>query len=148
MKIVDRKISLNQINVTGLNFEKYQELKPSNEIKRKITNLCQEFMNLHDEKHAAEEFQDIIKETGLKPFMFVGYLLNNALSMDPIGWNEISNLVVDHFMKVEKLFAGEDLLEGMNVSMSNFLDTLIDYPNSKDYAFQMLERLEKEGQIT
>ena len=32
--------------------------------------------------------------------------------------------------------------------MSNFLDTLIDYPNSKDYAFQMLERLEKEGQIT
>ena len=69
-------------------------------------------MNLHDEKHAAEEFTDIIKETGLKPFMFVGYLLNNALSMDPKGWQEISNLVIDHLWKEEKLFEGQDLLEG------------------------------------
>ena len=112
MKFVDRKISLNKINVTGLDFEQYQELKPSYEMRRKVANLCQEFSNLHDKKHAAEEFQDIIKENEILPFIFIGYLLNNALSMDPQGWKDISSLVIDHFWKEEKLFNGEDLLEG------------------------------------
>ena len=31
----------------------------------------------------------------------------------------------------------------MNVSLSNFLDMLIDYPNSKTYAGNMLDRLLK-----
>ena len=29
----------------------------------------------------------------------------------------------------------------MNVSLANFIDTLIDYPNSRDYAFGMFDRL-------
>ena len=28
----------------------------------------------------------------------------------------------------------------MHVSLANFIDTMIDYPNSKDYAFQMFEK--------
>jgi len=36
----------------------------------------------------------------------------------------------------------------VNVSLANFLDTLIDYPNSKDYAHQLLARLLKEELIT
>jgi hypothetical protein len=32
----------------------------------------------------------------------------------------------------------------VNVSLSHFLDMLIDYPNSKDYATDMLEKLLKE----
>lgn len=88
-----------------------------------------------------------MKETGLKSFIFVGYVLNNALSSDPQGWSEISSLVIDHFWKEEHLFEGVDLLEGVNVSLSNFLDTLIDYPNSKDYANQLLKRLHSEELI-
>lgn len=34
IKIVDRKISLNKSNVIGLDFEKYNALKPSPEVKR------------------------------------------------------------------------------------------------------------------
>jgi hypothetical protein len=56
MKLVDRKISLNKINVTGLDFEKYNDLKPTPDIKRKITNLCLEYLELRDDKHSAEEF--------------------------------------------------------------------------------------------
>ena len=82
-KLVDRKISLNKTNVTGLNFEKYNDLKPTLDIRRKITNLCHEYQELRDDAHAAEEFESIIKETGLQRFVFLGYLLNNALSMDP-----------------------------------------------------------------
>jgi hypothetical protein len=29
----------------------------------------------------------------------------------------------------------------MNVSLANFIDTLIDYPNSREYAFGMFDRL-------
>jgi hypothetical protein len=29
----------------------------------------------------------------------------------------------------------------MNVSLANFIDTLIDYPNSREYAFDMFDRL-------
>lgn len=100
-KLVDRKISLNKINVTGLDFEKYTDMKPTPEIKRKITNLCLEYYELRDNKHAAEEFVQIVNETGLQRFVFVGYLLNNALSMDPQGWLAISTLVIDHFWKAE-----------------------------------------------
>lgn len=32
----------------------------------------------------------------------------------------------------------------MHVSLANFIDTLIDYPNSKQYAFQMFDTLGKE----
>lgn len=56
MKLVDRKISLNKTNVTGLDFDKYTDMKPTPEIKRKITNLCLEYYELRDDKHAAEEF--------------------------------------------------------------------------------------------
>jgi hypothetical protein len=41
----------------------------------------------------------------------------------------------------EKLLSATDLLEGVHVALANFLDTLIDYPMSKEYAFAMFERL-------
>jgi len=112
VKLVDRKISLNKSNVVGLDFEKYNDLKPTPEIKRKIINLCNEYHELGDDKHAAEEFVGIIKETGLQTHVFVGYLLNSALSMDPAGWEAVQQLVIDHFWKKEKLFEGKDLIEG------------------------------------
>lgn len=37
-KIVDRKVSMNEQNVIGMNFEKYNDQKPSLEIRRKIAN--------------------------------------------------------------------------------------------------------------
>ena len=32
--------------------------------------------------------------------------------MDPTGWEEISDLVIDHFYVEQKLFEGKDLIEG------------------------------------
>ena len=110
-KIVDRKISINQSNVTGLDFEKYNDLKPTPEIKRKITNLCLEFRESGDKEHASAEFIEICEQTGLKRFVFLGYLLNNALSMDQNGWDETISLVIDTFFKAQNLFAGKDIVE-------------------------------------
>ena len=43
LKFVGRKVSMNTDNVVGLNFEKYNKIKPSNHIKLKIANLFMEF---------------------------------------------------------------------------------------------------------
>lgn len=80
--------------------------------------------------------------------MFVGYLLNNALSMDPTVWASISSLVLDQFYSDRKLFQAQDLIEGINVSISNFVDMLIDYPNSKQYANEMFDKLLEMGVMT
>jgi len=80
MKLVDRKISINMDNVVGLDFENYNKMKPSQEIKLKISNLFLEYKENADKNHAMEEFLAICEETKTKRFMCAGYILNNAFS--------------------------------------------------------------------
>lgn len=53
-KIIDRKVSMNAQNVIGMNFQKYNDNKPSGEIRRKITNLFLEYKELKDKQFAKE----------------------------------------------------------------------------------------------
>lgn len=79
-KLMGRKISMNRINVVGLNFEQYNDLKPTNAIKLRIHNLFMEYENSSDIDHAAGEFLEICESTGTDKFMSIGYILNNAFS--------------------------------------------------------------------
>jgi hypothetical protein len=148
MKLVDRKISMNQVNVIGLDLEKYNDLKPSKEVKRMITNLFMEYNECGDVEHSVSEFQDIKQRTGLQTFVFLGYLMNNAFAMDPQAWQSISTLVLDFFYKDSQLFESKDLIEAVNVSLANFVDLMIDYPNSKTYAYSMFDKLTEMGVMT
>lgn len=56
VKLVERKMSLNLNNVIGLNLERYNDLKPSKEVKRMITNLFMEYNESGDVEHCASEF--------------------------------------------------------------------------------------------
>ena len=38
-KVMNRRVSMNEQNVIGMNFEKYIDQKPSGEIRRKIANF-------------------------------------------------------------------------------------------------------------
>jgi len=77
---VARKISMNRVNVVGLNFEKYNDKKPVPAIKLRIHNLFMEYENSLDKDHAAAEFLEICQSTGTEKFMAIGYILNNAFS--------------------------------------------------------------------
>lgn len=112
VKLVDRRISMNQANVIGLDLEKYNDLKPSKEVKRMITNLFMEYNESGDVEHCVDEFKDIQKRTDLQTFVFLGYLMNNAYAMDQSGWNSISTLILDYFYKDRHLFEPKDLIEG------------------------------------
>lgn len=111
MKLVDRKISMNQVNVIGLDLEKYNDMKPSKEVKRMITNLFTEYNESGDVEHACNEFQEICEKTGTQNFVFLGHLMNNAYAMNPQGWQSILTLIVDYFFKDRKLFQSADLIE-------------------------------------
>jgi hypothetical protein len=71
---------MNVTNVVGLNFEKYNDIKPSKHIKLKIANLFMEFKESQDKQHASEEFLAICQETETKEFMVAGHILNNGFS--------------------------------------------------------------------
>ena len=65
-KIMDRKVSMNEQNCIGMNFQKYNDKKPSQEIRRKIANYFQEYKQTYDRTHAKESFIDICKETDIQ----------------------------------------------------------------------------------
>lgn len=71
--------------------------------------------------------------------------MNNAFAMDQNGWQSISSLILNNFYKDRKLFEPSDLIEGLNVSLANFIDMMIDYPNSKIYAFTMFDKMQEMG---
>jgi phosphoribulokinase len=88
-KIVNRKVSINEQNVIGTNFERYnREEKPSVEVRRKIANFVSEFTDTKDREHAKESLDEVCQETGIARFTFVGYVLHNAFSFDQTGWQE------------------------------------------------------------
>lgn len=110
-KLVDRRQSMNIDNVIGLDFERYNKMKPSQQVKMKIKNLAMEFLHSLDKEHASEEFTAICAETDTKTFTVAGYILNSAFSQDRNKWNEINSLVVDHLYVQEKKLSSGDLVE-------------------------------------
>jgi len=133
---------MNEQNVVGTNFEKYnREAKPSSEVRRKIANFVLEYKETKDRDFAKTAFVDLCQELNTPRFNFVGYILYSAFSQDSAGWKDLFSLIIDHLYLAEKLLTEEDLLEGMHVSLANFIDTIIDYPQSREYAFEMFDRL-------
>ncbi|MFS8159444.1 MAG: hypothetical protein ACMG6E_04365 [Candidatus Roizmanbacteria bacterium] len=44
--------------------------------------------------------------------MFIGYILNNAFSLDKAGWQDILDLVVENLCIKQGVFTYTELLEG------------------------------------
>lgn len=97
-KILGRKVSMNESNVIGMNFEKYNNQKPSQDIRRKITNYLAEYRENLDYNYAKTSFLDICKETSIQEFIFCGYILHNAFSFESVGWSQIFNLIFEDFL--------------------------------------------------
>ena len=95
-----------------MNFEKYNNLKPTQEIRRKIANLFLEFQDNKNNEEFKGSFMEICQTTQTKEYIFLGYILNNAYSQTPDGWNEIFVLIVEYLYSDQKLFSTHDLIEG------------------------------------
>lgn len=58
--VVERRESINKF--AGVNFQKYQDCKPSAGVRREILNMFNEYKEMGDKKHAMEEFQSICEQ--------------------------------------------------------------------------------------
>lgn len=54
---------MNETNVIGMNFEKYNNQKPTQEVRRKIANYFAEYKENNDYEYGKTSFLDISKET-------------------------------------------------------------------------------------
>jgi len=98
-KIVDRRMSLNQYNEVGMNFQKYQDIKPAAGVRREILNMFNEYKELEDKEHAKEELLAICTQYSIERYQFVGYFLSNALAEKPDDFRQYLNLVLDYFFE-------------------------------------------------
>lgn len=57
--ISHRRVSMNAQNLTGMNFQKYQESKPAAGVRREILNLFQEYKENESKEHARDELISI-----------------------------------------------------------------------------------------
>jgi len=133
---------MNEQNVIGTNFEKYnREARTTADVRRKIANFVLEYNESKDRNHAKNSFLELCEETQVQRFVFLGFILHYAFSFDQAGWSDFLELIIEHLFLSEKLFSEKDLLEGVHVSLANFIDTLIDYPKSREYSQELFGRL-------
>lgn len=146
--IVGRRQSMNQFNQLGMNFQKYQDIKPSAGVRREILNMFNEYKELEDKKHAMEEFQSICEQYDIQKFQFVGYFLSNSLAEKPQDFRQYIGLVFDCFYSEAKLLDNEQMRESINVCVACLPDLIIDYPNAKNYANEIFADAVKHGIMT
>ena len=97
--MVGRRMSMNQFNETGMNFQKYQEIKPSAGVRREILNMFNEYKELEDKQHAKDELISITSDYEIEKFQFVGYFLSNSLTEKPQDFRKYIGLCFDFFYK-------------------------------------------------
>jgi hypothetical protein len=100
---VERRLSMNQFNMAGMNFQKYQESKPSQGVRREILNMFNEYKEFEDKNHAREELVGICKQYEIKVHQFLGYFLNNSLAEKPDDFRQYMTLVFEYFFEDQKL---------------------------------------------
>ena len=90
-RFVERRLSMNQLH--GMNFQKYQDSKPSAAVRREILNMFNEYKEFEDKDHSREELISICKEYDITTYSFLGYFLNNSLAEKPDDFRQYNNLV-------------------------------------------------------
>ena len=70
----------------------------------------------------------------------MGYFLNNSLAEKPDDFRQYLNLVYDYIYLEQKVIDDKKLMESVNVCVANLPDLIIDYPNAKLYASEIISK--------
>ena len=94
---IGRRMSMNQNNQVGMNFQRYMEQKPEPGVRREILNMFNEYKESENRDHAREELLTICEQYGIKSYQFIGYYLNNSLAEKPDDFRRYMDLVFQYF---------------------------------------------------
>ena len=123
-----------------MNFQKYQDSKPAAGVRREILNMFNEYKEFEDKNHAREELIAICKQYDIQTFSFLGYFLNNCLAERPDNCRQYMALVFEYFFDDQKLLTADQMVESVNICMANLPDLIVDYPNAKLYANEIIDK--------
>jgi hypothetical protein len=137
---VERRNSSNQFNVMGMNLKSYQDQKPSAGVRREILNMFNEYKESENKEHAKGELVEICQKYEIEKSQFLGYFLNNSLAEKPEDFRQYLNLAYEYFYEDLKLLDSKQMLDSVNVCCANLPDLIIDYPNAKLYANEMIAK--------
>ena len=102
-KLVGRRISMNQDNKTGQDFESHLAHGPGEGVLREIQNMFNEYRESENKEQAREELSEICDKHAIPRHQFVGYFLSNSLSEKPEDFRHLMNLVFEYFYLDQKL---------------------------------------------
>ena len=110
-EIVERRMSVNQYNEAGMNFQRYQEIKPAAGVRREILNMFNEYKELEDKQHAQDELLSICENYSIEKFQFLGYFLSNSLAEKPNDFRQYMQLVFQYFHEETSLLDKKQMKE-------------------------------------
>ena len=103
--------------------------------------MFNEYKEFEDKNHAREELVAICKQYDITTYSFLGYFLNNSLAEKPDDFRQYLNLVFEYFFEDQKLCDSAQMLVSVNICVANLPDLIVDYPNAKLYANEMINKV-------
>jgi len=102
--------------------------------------MFNEYKESDDKEHARDELISICNQYEIEKYQFIGYYLNNSLAEKPQDFRKYLNLVYEYFFEDQKIIELDKLKESVNVCVANLPDLIIDYPNAKLYANEIISK--------
>ena len=102
--------------------------------------MFNEYKEFEDRNHSREELVGICKQYEIKVHQFLGYFLNNSLAEKPDDFRQYMTLVFKYFFEDQKLLDAKQMLESVNICVANLPDLIVDYPNAKLYANEIIDK--------
>jgi hypothetical protein len=66
--------------------------------------------------------------------------LNNSLAEKPDDFRQYMALVFEYFFKDKEMLDNKQMLESVNICVANLPDLIVDYPNAKLYANEIINK--------
>jgi len=123
----------------GSDIEFYQCFKLTDEEFAKIKTLNNSILKLkvYDVNDIRDNFEATLEAVFCEKFIAVGHLLENIFSQNVNHSNITMNYLIYLYQK--EIIDSEDIKHGIVLGLVNFIDNLVDYPNTKDYLLKFLE---------
>jgi len=123
----------------GSDIEFYQCFKLTEDEFDKIKTLNNSIIkiNTFDVSEVKENFEKTLEEVFCEKFIAVGHLLENIFSQNVKESNATMKYLI--FLYQNDIIDCEDIKHGIVLGLVNFIDNIIDYPNTKEYLLKFLE---------
>lgn len=111
---------------------------------QRILNHCTIIKETKLQEALRADFEAMMDEVQCEKFIAVGHMLEIMFSMNVETADKLMKLIISFYN--DKMIEEEDIKHGICLSLVNFKNNIIDYPNTKEY-FQRFINIIKDNKI-